>query len=103
MFAVIKTGGKQYIVKEGQTVTIEKLEQDKGAKVSFDVLLRAEEDGSKVDIGMPNVSGAKVEGEVVEHGKDKKIDVIKYRPKSRYRRHTGHRQPFTKVKITKIA
>lgn len=102
MFAVIKTGGKQYIVKEGDVLTIEKLAADKGGTVLFEVKLVAEDDGSKVDIGAPNLDRA-VTGEVVEHGRGKKIDVVKYKAKSRYRRRVGHRQPYTKVKITKIA
>lgn len=103
MIAVIKTGGKQYIVREGQTLKIEKLAGKAGDKVNFDVLLRAEEDGSRVDVGTPNVSGSKVEGEIMEQGRHKKISVVKYKPKSRYTRRTGHRQPFTRVKITKVA
>ncbi len=103
MLAIIKTGGKQYVVREGETVTIEKLPGAKGDKVEFEVLLRAEEDGSKVDVGAPRVAGAKVLGEITDHGRAKKIDVVKYKPKVRYRRRVGHRQPFTKVKITKVS
>lgn len=103
MFAVIKTGGKQYIVREGQQIKIEKLAEEPGNAVSFDALLVAEDDGSKVSVGTPTVSGSKVEAKVVEHGKGPKIDVIKYKQKSRYTRHTGHRQPFTKIMITKVA
>lgn len=103
MFAVIRTGGKQYIVREGQQLKIEKVAGEKGAKIDFEVLLKAEDDGSKVDLGTPVVSGAKVTGEIVEQGKAKKIDVVKYKPKSRYTRRTGHRQPYTKVMITKVA
>jgi len=102
MIAVIKTGGKQYVVKEGDVLTIEKLDADTGAAVSFEVLLVAEPDGAKVDVGAPTLS-KKVEGEVVSHGRAKKIEVVKYKAKSRYRRRVGHRQPFTKVKIKKIA
>lgn len=102
MFAVIKTGGKQYIVKEGDVLKVEKLAADTGGNVSFEVKLVAEEDGSKVDIGTPNLDRT-VTAEVVDHGRDKKIEVVKYKAKSRYRRRVGHRQPFTKVKITKIA
>ena len=77
MLAIIKTGGKQYVVREGETVTIEKLPGAKGDKVEFEVLLRAEEDGSKVDVGAPRVAGAKVLGEITDHGRAKKIDVVK--------------------------
>jgi large subunit ribosomal protein L21 len=103
MFAVIMTGGKQYIVREGQQLKIEKLPGKKGEKVDFkDVLLLAEDDGSKVEIGTPTLAGKTVSAEVVEQGKGKKIEVVKYKPKSKYTRRTGHRQPFTKVVITKV-
>lgn len=102
MFAVIKTGGKQYLVKEGDILKVEKLAADKGTAVSFDVLLQAEDDASVLNVGAPLLAG-KVSGEVVEHGRAKKIEVVKYKAKSRYRRRVGHRQAFTKVKITKLA
>jgi large subunit ribosomal protein L21 len=102
MFAVIATGGKQYIVKEGDVLEIEKLPNEAGQTVQFDVLLTAEDDGSKVDIGAPMVSG-KVSAEIIEQGRAKKISVVKYKPKVRYKKRVGHRQPYTKVKITKIA
>jgi large subunit ribosomal protein L21 len=101
MFAVIKTGGKQYVVREGQELKIEKLDLEPGGKAEFEMLLKAEEDGSKVDVGTPILSG-KVEASVVAHGKGVKLEIVKYKPKSRYRRHTGHRQPFTSVKVEKI-
>jgi large subunit ribosomal protein L21 len=101
MFAVIKAGGKQYIVREGQELKIEKLDGDAGSKVDFDVLLLAEEDGSKIDLGTPMLS-KKISGEITSHGKGVKLDVVKYKAKSRYTRRTGHRQLFTKVKIGKI-
>lgn len=100
MNAVIKTGGKQYIVKQGDIVTIEKLEAQPGDVVSFDALLTF--DGDKVNVGTPTVAG-KVSGEVVSHGRAAKIEVVKYKAKSRYTRRTGHRQHFTKVKITSVA
>jgi large subunit ribosomal protein L21 len=102
MIAIIKAGGKQYIVREGETLKVEAIAGTKaGDAVEFEVLLRAEEDGSKLDVGAPTLSGA-VKGEVVEHGRGKKIDVVKYKPKVRYKKRVGHRQPFTKVKITKV-
>ncbi len=101
MFAVIKTGGKQYIVREGQVLKIEKLDLEPGGKVDFEVLLKAEDDGSNVDIGAPLLA-SKVQATVAAHGKGKKLEIVKYKPKSRYRRHTGHRQPFTSVKIDSI-
>jgi large subunit ribosomal protein L21 len=102
MIAIIHTGGKQYIVREGQELKVETLKGNAGDAVSFDVLLRAEEDGSKVDVGTPNVSGAKVEGTIMEHGRNKKIEVVHYKAKVRYKKRVGHRQGFTKVKITKV-
>lgn len=102
MFAVIATGGKQYLVKEGDSLRIEKIEGVKGDAVDFDkVLLIAEEDGSKVEVGTPNLS-AKVKAEILEQAKADKISVVKYKAKVRYRKRVGHRQLFTKVKITKI-
>jgi len=102
--AVIKTGGKQYLISEGEVLKIEKLSEEatKGGKVSFDDVLMIA-DGDKVEIGTPTVSGKKVTAEVVEEGRNKKISVIHYKSKSRYFKRNGHRQPFHKVKITKIA
>ena len=100
-FAVIKTGGKQYIVKEGQTLMLEKLAHD-GKKVTFDdVLLVADE--KKASIGQPTVKGAKVTATVIGDGKaDKKI-VFRYKAKTGYHKKKGHRQLYTKVKIDKIS
>ncbi|HBP00142.1 MAG: 50S ribosomal protein L21 [Candidatus Uhrbacteria bacterium GW2011_GWA2_41_10] len=102
MFAIIRTGGKQYEVQEGQELKIEKLELEVGATMEFDVLLLADEEGKDVKVGTPLVSGAKVKAKVLEHGKADKVSVVKYKAKSRYRRNVGHRQPFTKIKIEKI-
>ncbi|MBI4122640.1 MAG: 50S ribosomal protein L21 [Parcubacteria group bacterium] len=103
MIAIIKTGGKQYVVKEGDTLDVEKLASE-GASVSFgEVLLVASEDGATLTMGTPNVSGATVSASVVSEGRTKKIDVIKYKPKVRYRKKTGHRQAYTRVKIEKIS
>lgn len=101
MIAIIKTGGKQYVVREGETLKVESLAGKAGDTVEFEVLLRAEEDGSKVDVGAPTLS-ASATGEIVEHGRAKKVSVVKYKAKSRYKRRVGHRQPFTKIKITKV-
>ena len=102
MFAVIATGGKQYLVKEGDSLRIEKIEGVKGDAFDFDkVLLIAEDDGSKVEVGTPNLP-AKVKAEILEQAKADKISVVKYKAKVRYRKRVGHRQLFTKVKITKI-
>lgn len=100
MIAVIHTGGKQYIVKAGDILKIEKLEANVGDKVSFETLLSAE--GEQVNLGTPSL-GMKVSGEVVEQGRSAKIEVVKYKAKSRYTRRTGHRQAFTRVKINSIA
>lgn len=100
--AVIKTGGKQYKVKEGQTLKIEKLPQEEGKSVKFDTLLVSSTDGQDVQIGKPSL-GEKVEAKVIDQGKDKKVSVVKYKNKTRYTRNVGHRQPFTKVEISKIS
>lgn len=98
--AIIETGGKQYVVMNDSVITIEKLESD-GKKVTFDKVLLVD-DGSKAQVGKPYVSGAKVSAEVVEEGKSDKVTVIRYRAKSRYAKKKGHRQPFTKVRITAL-
>ena len=100
MSAIIKTGGKQYVVEEGKVISIEKLDVEEGAEVTFDEVLLVS--GDDVKIGQPNVAGAKVTGKVLEQGKERKIRIFKYKAKSNYRRRQGHRQPFTKVKIEKI-
>lgn len=102
-FAVITTGGKQYLVQEGQELIVEKLDLDAGSSVEFDALLVSDSEGKETKIGAPTVGGANVTAKVIETGRGKKISVIKYKPKSRYRRNVGHRQPFTKLKIEKIA
>lgn len=103
MFAVISTGGKQYIVREGDSLTVEKLDLEVGKSVEFVPLLVSDDEGANVKVGTPTVAGATVTATVTEQGKGEKIDIIKFKRKVRYRRHTGHRQPFTKVKIEKIA
>ncbi len=101
--AVIQTGGKQYKVSEGDSLKIEKLkgEHKSGDKITFDKVLLVD-DGKDTKIGTPNVSGAKVEATFEENGRDKKISVIRFRAKSRYFKKKGHRQPYTKVKISAI-
>ncbi len=101
MYAIIKTGGKQYKVAEGDTIYVEKLDADVDSAVTFDQVLTVVTDGG-VTVGKPLVSGAKVTGKVLEQGREKKILVFKYKAKSNYRRRQGHRQPFTKVAIEKI-
>ena len=101
MYAIIKTGGKQYMVSEGDVLTVEKLDVESGAKVMFEEVLAVGNNG-ELQLGSPVVAGAKVEATVVENGKTKKVIVFKYKPKKDYRKKQGHRQPFTKVKIEKI-
>ncbi len=101
MYAIIKTGGKQYRVAEGDVVMVEKLEAAEGDSVVFDQVLTVVNDGD-VKVGKPLVEGAKVTGKVEAQGKARKILVFKYKAKSNYRRRQGHRQPFTKVVIEKI-
>jgi len=100
-FAVIMTGGKQYKVSVGETVTIEKMigEFKVGDKITFDKVLLVD-DGSNTTIGTPHIEGAAVTGTLSEIGRAQKVTVIKYKQKSRYFKKNGHRQPFFKVKIT---
>jgi len=101
MFAVIKTGGKQYRVTGGQEITVEKLVGDAGAKLEFAEVLMIG-DGDNINIGAPMISGAKVLGEVVEHNRAAKVTAYKKKPRNTYRRKLGHRQHQTVVKITEI-
>ena len=101
MYAIIKTGGKQYRVQEGDNIFVEKLNADVDSNVVFDQVLAVVNDGD-VKVGAPVVEGAKVTAKVLAQGKEKKILVFKYKAKSNYRRRQGHRQPFTKVSIEKI-
>ena len=102
MKAVIVTGGKQYTVAEGDILFIEKLNAEAEATVKFEQVL-AVLDGENSKVGAPTVEGAVVEAKVVKNGKGKKLDIIKYKPKKGEKKHIGHRQPYTKVEITKIA
>ena len=101
MKAVIVTGGKQYTVAEGDVLYIEKLNAEAEATVKFEVL--AVLDGENTKIGAPVVEGAAVEAKVVKNGKGKKIHVLRYKAKKGEKKKIGHRQPYTKVEITKIA
>jgi len=100
MYAVIQTGGKQYKVTNDEVIFIEKLEAEANDTVTFDVVALGTDDGIKV--GTPLVEGAKVTAEVIKNGKGKKIRVATYKPKKGEKRVKGHRQPYTKVKITSI-
>ena len=102
MYAIVKTGGKQYKVAEGDTLFIEKLPAEAGDAVTFRKVL-AVIDGDKLTVGTPVVEGAKVDASVVKNGRGKKVIVFKYKPKKGYRRKQGHRQPYTKVTIGKIS
>jgi large subunit ribosomal protein L21 len=102
-FAVIETGGKQYVVSEGDTITIEKFSKPaKEKSVTFDKVLLTH-DGGRTLLGSPYISGKKVLAELVEEGRGKKIRIVKYKSKVRYLVQRGHRQPFAKVKITKLS
>ena len=101
MYAIIESCGRQYKVAEGDVVFFEKLDDEEGKKITFDKVVLVSED-KKVEVGAPYVKGVKVEGKVVANGKGKKILVYKYKAKKNYRRTQGHRQPYTKVEITKI-
>lgn len=100
-YAIIETGGKQYRVKAGETVRIEKLNAAEGASVDFDKVLAVSKEG-KITVGAPYVEGVKVTATVKGQGKAPKIIIFKYHNKTNYRRKTGHRQPFTAVTINAI-
>lgn len=101
MLAIIKTGGKQYLVSPGQKIKIEKINKKEGAEITFKEVLLLEK-GKKIEIGTPLVKGAKVAGKILKQGKGEKIIILKYKPKTRYKKRKGHRQLFTEVEITKI-
>jgi large subunit ribosomal protein L21 len=100
MLAVIKTGGKQYLVQPGDKIKIEKLDKKEGENFSFAEVLLVEKN-NKIEVGTPQVK-VEVEAKVLKHGKGDKIIVFKYKPKKRYSRKIGHRQPYTEVEITGI-
>lgn len=100
MYAIIRTGGKQYKVEAGDEILVEKLDLADGSKVSFEVLMLC--DGETVTVGKPVVDGIVAKGEVVEQVKGKKVIVFKYKSKKNSRKKQGHRQPYTKVKINAI-
>lgn len=100
--AIIETGGKQYLVQEGTVLNVEKLSGGKDGKVTFDKVLLTD-DGKDTKIGAPHLSGAKVSAEIMEEGRAKKINVIRYREKSRHFKKRGHRQPYTKVRIVQLS
>ena len=101
MLAVIKTGGKQYLVSPGDKIKIEKIKGEPGKEVIAKQVLLVEK-SKKLEIGTPLVKGAKVVGKIIRQDKDKKVIIFKYKPKTRYKVKKGHRQPFTEVEILKI-
>lgn len=101
MLAVIKTGGKQYLVSPGQRIKIEKLEKKEGEEVIFNEVLLLEKN-NKLEIGSPTIKDVKIIGKVIRQGKAKKVIIFKYKAKKRYHLKKGHRQKFTEVEITKI-
>jgi len=101
MLAVIKTGGKQYLVSPGDKIRVEKLDKKAGTEISFSEVLLVEKN-KKVEIGSPKVKTAKVEAKILKHGKGDKLIIFKYKSKKRYKRKIGHRQPYTEVEIIGI-
>ena len=101
MYAIIKTGGKQYVVSEGDILNIERLKQSKGTRIQFNNVLLVANDGD-VKVGTPTVQGASVQATIINEGKEKKIIVYKYKRRKRYRRKYGHRQLYSQVRIDKI-
>ena len=101
MYAIIETGGKQYKVSEGDVIYIEKLDVEEGAEITFDKVLMAGE-GDAVKVGTPVVEGATVAAKALKNGKAKKVVVFKMKRKKNERTKKGHRQPYTKIEITKI-
>jgi large subunit ribosomal protein L21 len=100
-YAIFTTGGQQYRAEEGVTIKIPLLDAEPGSKVTFDNVLLTS-DGKTVETGKPTVKGAKVTAEVVRHGKGKKIRIFRFARRTGYRRHAGHRQDFTEVKIADV-
>ena len=101
MYAVIKTGGKQYRVSEGQTVKVEKLDAEEGASVDIDDVLMIA-DGDNIKVGAPTVDGGKVTATVKSHGRAKKVEIIKFRRRKHHDKRIGHRQHYTELLITGI-
>ena len=101
MLAIIRTGGKQYLVSPDQKIKIEKVAKKEGSEITFNQVLLLEK-GKKIEIGTPLIKGVKVIGKIVRQGKAKKVIIFKYKAKKRYKVKKGHRQPFTEVEIIKI-
>jgi len=101
MLAVIKTGGKQYLVTPGMKIKIEKIDKKEGSEITFPEVLLLEKN-KRIEIGTPILKGVKVKGKILRQGKAKKVIIFKYKPKKRYKVKKGHRQPFTEVEILAI-
>jgi len=101
MLAVIKTGGKQYLVKPGDKIKVEKIDKELGKGIVLDEVLLLERN-NKIEIGAPFIKGAKVKAEILEQDKYKKVVIFKYKPKKRYKKKTGHRQPYSLIEIKSI-
>lgn len=102
MYAVIKTGGKQYRVTEGETLKVEKLIVDEGASIELDQVLMVC-DGDNVKVGTPMIDGGKVTATIKSHGRHKKIEIVKFRRRKHHQKRTGHRQYYTELEITGIS
>ena len=102
MEAVIATGGKQYRVAPGQVISVEKLPEETGGRVEFRSVLLVTRDGGEIVVGSEALSGARVSGEVVRHGRGRKVSIVKFKRRKNYRRNRGHRQAATTVRITNI-
>ncbi|MEK7452952.1 MAG: 50S ribosomal protein L21 [Patescibacteria group bacterium] len=102
MFSIIETGGKQYKVSVGNRIKVEYLEGEEGSKIIFDKVLLMSSDNNETKIGEPYISGAKVSGEIINQGRDKKKISLRYKPKKGVRVKRGHKQPHTEIKITEI-
>lgn len=101
MYAIVSTGGKQYKVKEGDSIKVEKLAAEQGAQVDFEQVLLVG-DGNEISVGTPFVSGAKVSATVEAHGRAKKVHILKFRRRKHHMKRAGHRQSFTQLRITGI-
>ena len=101
MYAVIKTGGKQYRLSEGDTVRVETIDAEEGSSVEFDNILMVA-DGDNIKVGAPYVDGGKVVAKVKAHGRHKKIEIIKFNRRKHYDKRTGHRQNYTELEVTSI-
>lgn len=101
MYAVVKTGGKQYRLSEGDTIRVETLDVEEGSSIEFDNILMIA-DGENIKVGTPYVDGSKVVATVKGHGRHKKIEIIKFNRRKQYDRRTGHRQNYTELEVTKI-